>query len=121
MDKPVVAVPAGDKPAELQIFDDQVGDGPEATAGSRVGALRRRRLVDRRAVRRLVGSRRTLDFGLGAGQVIEGWDTGVQGMKVGGRRTLIIPPHQAYGSRGAPGAIAPNETLIFTVDLMDVR
>lgn len=62
-----------------------------------------------------------LDFGLGAGQVIEGWDTGVQGMKVGGRRTLIIPPHQAYGSRGAPGAIAPNETLIFTVDLMDVR
>ena len=55
------------------------------------------------------------------GQVIEGWDTGVQGMKVGGRRTLVIPPHMAYGSRGAPGAIAPNETLIFTVDLMDVR
>ena len=62
-----------------------------------------------------------LDFGLGAGQVIEGWDQGVQGMKVGGRRTLVIPPDMAYGSRGAPGAIAPNETLIFTVDLVDAR
>ena len=62
-----------------------------------------------------------LDFGLGAGQVIPGWDQGVVGMKVGGRRTLVIPPDMAYGNRGAPGAIAPNETLIFTVDLVDAR
>ena len=122
MDKPVVAVPDGDAPSELQIFDDQEGDGTEATAGSRVS-------VHYVGVAWSTGEQfdaswdrgAPLDFGLGAGEVIEGWDTGVQGMKVGGRRTLVIPPHMAYGSRGAPGAIAPNETLIFTVDLMDVR
>lgn len=122
MDKPIVAVPDGDPPSELQVFDDQVGDGPEATAGSRVSvhyvgvAWSNGEQFDASWDR---GA--PLDFGLGAGQAIEGWDQGVQGMKVGGRRTLVIPPHQAYGSRGAPGAIAPNETLIFTVDLMDVR
>ena len=122
MDKPVVAVPAGDKPAELQIFDDQVGDGPEATAGSRVS-------VHYVGVAWSTGEQfdaswdrgAPLDFGLGAGQVIGGWDTGVEGMRGGAGRPLIIPPHQPSGSRGAPGAIAPNETLIFTVDLMDVR
>ena len=59
-------------------------------------------------------------FGLGGGQVIQGWDQGVAGMRVGGRRTLTIPPQLGYGSRGAGGAIAPNETLIFVVDLLDV-
>ena len=62
----------------------------------------------------------SFDFGLGAGQVIAGWDQGVQGMKVGGRRELRIPPHLGYGSRGAGGAIGPNETLIFVVDLLAV-
>ena len=61
-----------------------------------------------------------LDFRLGVGQVIPGWDQGVQGMKVGGRRQLTIPPHLAYGDRGAGGAIKPGETLIFVVDLVDV-
>ena len=62
-----------------------------------------------------------LDFRLGVGQVISGWDQGVQGMKVGGRRRLVIPPHLAYGDRGAGGVIGPGETLIFVVDLVDVR
>ena len=59
-------------------------------------------------------------FGLGRGQVIQGWDDGVQGMKVGGRRRLTIPPHMGYGASGAGGVIAPNETLVFVVDLLAV-
>ena len=60
------------------------------------------------------------DFPLGAGRVIQGWDFGVTGMREGGRRTLIIPPELAYGARGAGGAIGPNETLVFIVDLVKV-
>ncbi|MGD0055023.1 MAG: FKBP-type peptidyl-prolyl cis-trans isomerase [Acidimicrobiales bacterium] len=63
----------------------------------------------------------TFSFRLGAGQVIAGWDRGVAGMRVGGRRRLVIPAHLGYGSRGAGGVIAPGETLIFVVDLVDVR
>jgi peptidylprolyl isomerase len=62
-----------------------------------------------------------LDFRLGVGQVIQGWDQGIVGMKVGGRRKLTIPAHLGYGDRGAGGAIKPGETLIFVVDLVDVR
>src|SRR5680860_1927144 len=62
-----------------------------------------------------------LDFRLGVGQVISGWDQGIQGMKVGGRRRLVIPPQLGYGDRGAGGVIKPGETLIFVVDLLDVR
>ena len=58
-------------------------------------------------------------FTLGAGEVIPGWDEGVEGMKVGGRRQLIIPPRLAYGAEGSPPAIGPNETLIFVIDLLD--
>lgn len=60
------------------------------------------------------------DFELGAGQVIRGWDQGVVGMRIGGRRRLVIPAHLAYGERGASGVIAPNETLIFVVDLLEL-
>ena len=63
----------------------------------------------------------TFKFGLGKGQVIRGWDEGVAGMKVGGRRRITIPPDMAYGARGAGGAIGPNETLVFVVDLVSVR
>jgi peptidylprolyl isomerase len=62
-----------------------------------------------------------LSFRLGVGQVISGWDAGIEGMRVGGRRQLVIPPHLAYGDAGAGSAIAPGETLIFVVDLVDVR
>jgi peptidylprolyl isomerase len=65
--------------------------------------------------------RSTFDFRLGAGEVIQGWDLGVAGMKVGGRRRLTIPAHLGYGSRGAGGVIKPNETLVFVVDLVAVR
>lgn len=63
----------------------------------------------------------TLDFTLGTGRVIKGWDMGLVGMRVGGRRKLVIPPHLAYGDRGAGGIIQPGETLIFIVDMMAVR
>lgn len=60
-------------------------------------------------------------FTLGAGEVIKGWDQGVEGMKVGGRRELLLPPELAYGAEGSPPSIGPNETLIFTIDLLAVK
>ena len=115
--KPDVTIP--DVPsADLQIEDLVEGDGAEANAGMQV-------TVDyvgvswSTTVRRLV-NRNDITFGLGAGQVIQGWDQGVQGMKVGGRRRLTIPPDMGYGQFGAGGVIGPNETLVFVVDLRSV-
>lgn len=121
-DRPVVTIPDGPPPADLVIDDVTVGDGAEATAGTRV-------------VVHYVGSAwstgkefdaswnrgDTFDFCLGAGEVIGGWDQGVAGMRVGGRRRLTIPPHLGYGSRGAGGVIKGGETLVFVVDLVAVR
>ncbi len=120
--KPEVTVPTGNPPAELLIEDLVVGDGHEATAGKSVE-------VHYVGVSWSTGTefdaswtrRETFSFGLGAGMVISGWDQGVQGMKIGGRRRLTIPPHLGYGTRGAGGAIGPNETLIFVVDLIDAQ
>ena len=121
-DKPEVTVRAGEAPpAELVIEDLASGDGAEATPGSTctmhyVG-------VSHRTGKQFDASwdrGDTFSFRLGQGQVIQGWDQGVAGMKVGGRRRLTIPPELAYGSRGAGGVIGPDETLVFVVDLLGV-
>jgi peptidylprolyl isomerase len=120
--KPNVEVPAGDPPTELVVDDLIVGEGPEATPGQQVS-------VHYVGVAHSNGkefdssySRNTpFSFGLGAGQVIQGWDKGVAGMRVGGRRQLTIPSNLAYGDRGAGGVIKPGETLVFVVDLLGVR
>jgi peptidylprolyl isomerase len=119
--KPTVTVPAGPAPAELQVEDIVVGDGETAVAGKPVS-------VHYVGVAYSTGKQfdaswdngSPLPFTLGAGQVIQGWDKGVAGMKVGGRRKLTIPPGLAYGAGGYPPVIAPNETLIFVVDLLKV-
>jgi peptidylprolyl isomerase len=121
-EKPEIDFPGTTPPSELEITDLTVGDGAEATAGSTV-------------VAHYVGVAHSngeefdasynrgepLSFRLGVGQVISGWDAGIEGMRVGGRRQLVIPPHLAYGDTGAGSAIGPGETLIFVVDLVDVR
>jgi peptidylprolyl isomerase len=121
MNKPEIDFFDPEPPADLVITDVTVGDGEEAKAGQTVS-------VHYVGVAHSTGeefdasyNRGTpLQFRLGVGQVIAGWDTGVQGMKVGGRRQLVIPPHLGYGSRGAGGVIKPGETLIFVVDLLGV-
>ncbi|MFI7214003.1 FKBP-type peptidyl-prolyl cis-trans isomerase [Micromonospora maritima] len=122
MDKPEVGPIEGTPPADLVIEDITVGDGPEARPGQLAS-------VHYVGVAHSTGREfdaswnrgETFEFPLGGGQVIAGWDQGVIGMKVGGRRRLTIPPHLGYGARGAGGVIKPNETLVFVVDLLGVR
>lgn len=122
IDKPEVDFPGGEPPADLEIKDIWEGDGPVAKAGDTVQ-------VHYVGVAFSTGeefdaswNRGTpLGFQLGAGQVIAGWDQGVQGMKVGGRRRLDIPAALGYGAQGAPPVIAPNESLIFVCDLVAVH
>lgn len=121
MDKPEIDFFDPEPPSDLVATDVTEGDGAEASSGATVS-------VHYVGVAHSSGeefdasyNRGTpLTFRLGAGQVISGWDQGVQGMKVGGRRQLVIPPHLGYGDRGAGGVIKPGETLIFVVDLLDV-
>ncbi|WP_416904570.1 FKBP-type peptidyl-prolyl cis-trans isomerase [Micromonospora echinospora] len=122
MNKPEVGPIEGAPPADLVVEDITVGDGPEAERGQVV-------TVHYVGVSHSTGREfdaswnrgETFEFGLGAGQVIAGWDQGVVGMRVGGRRRLTIPPHLGYGNRGAGGVIKPGETLVFVVDLLGVR
>jgi peptidylprolyl isomerase len=122
MSKPEVTIPEGSPSYQLELEDITVGEGEEAKSGS---------LVEVHYVGVSWKSGKQFDaswdrgdtfkFGLGKGQVIRGWDEGVQGMKVGGRRKITIPPDMAYGKRGAGGVIGPDETLVFVVDLIGVR
>ncbi len=122
MDKPDVGPIDGEPPADLLIEEITVGDGAEAQPGQFVN-------VHYVGVAHSTGKEfdasynrgEAFAFPLGAGRVIAGWDQGVAGMKVGGRRKLTIPPHLGYGAQGAPGAIKPNETLVFVVDLLGVQ
>lgn len=108
----------------LQYEDTLVGEGAEAKAGQRVSVHYTGWLYkDGVKGAKFDSSKDRGDpfgFGLGGGQVIKGWDEGVQGMKVGGARTLIIPPELGYGARGAGGVIPPNATLVFDVELLGV-
>jgi peptidylprolyl isomerase len=122
-EKPQVDVPSGQAPSyQLELEDITVGDGDEAVKGRIVE-------VHYVGVSWKTGKQfdaswdrgDTFKFGLGKGQVIAGWDQGVAGMKVGGRRRITIPPALAYGKRGAGAAIGPDETLVFVVDLIGVR
>ena len=121
MRKPAVTIPDENPPGELVVDDLTVGDGDEAVAGQQVR-------VHYVGVSWSTGEQfdaswdrmEPFAFGLGQGQVISGWDEGVQGMRVGGRRRLTIPPDKGYGAAGAGGVIAPNETLVFVVDLLGV-
>jgi peptidylprolyl isomerase len=121
MERPEVDPPEGDIPFELGVDDLTVGDGDEATPGKKV-------TVHYVGVSFLTGEQfdaswdrgQPFEFKLGKGQVIPGWDQGVAGMRVGGRRRLTIPSALAYGARGAGGVIKPNEPLVFVVDLLAV-
>jgi peptidylprolyl isomerase len=121
VDKPEIEFFDPEPPTDLVVTDITEGEGPEATSGSTVE-------VHYVGVTHSTGEEfdasynrgQPLSFRLGVGQVISGWDQGVTGMKVGGRRQLVIPPHLGYGDRGAGGVIGPGETLIFVVDLLGV-
>jgi peptidylprolyl isomerase len=120
-ERPQIDKPAGDIPFELGTDDLMVGEGEEATAGKKVS-------VHYVGVAFSTGEEfdaswnrgQPFEFKLGKGQVIPGWDAGVLGMRVGGRRKLTIPSAMAYGARGAGGVIAPHEPLVFVVDLLAV-
>lgn len=112
----------------LQITDVKEGTGAEATKGTMVsvhytGWLYNAAAADKHGAK-FDSSRdrnQPFEFNLGAGQVIRGWDEGFAGMKIGGQRTLVIPPAMGYGSRGAGGVIPPNATLVFDVELLGVK
>jgi FKBP-type peptidyl-prolyl cis-trans isomerase len=105
----------------LQIVDATVGTGAEATPGRRVKVHYTGTLMDGSKFDSSRDRNEPFEFHLGAGEVIRGWDEGVSGMKVGGRRLLTIPPGMGYGARGAGGVIPPNATLLFDVELLNVR
>ena len=121
-DKPEIDFPEGPAPTALQVEDVTEGVGAEAAPGTTA-------VVHYVGVAYSTGEEfdsswnrgEPFSFPLGAGAVIAGWDRGVVGMKVGGRRRLVIPPDLAYGDRGAGAVISPGETLIFMVDLLDIR
>ena len=107
-------------PTKLVIEDLTVGTGQTAAAGQKVKVHYTGWLTDGKKFDSSKDRNDPFEFGLGGGQVIRGWDEGVQGMKVGGKRLLVIPAALGYGARGAGGVIPPNATLLFEVDLLGV-
>ncbi len=105
----------------LKYWDTKVGTGATATAGHKVKVHYTGWLTNGKKFDSSVDRGQPFEFQLGAGQVIKGWDEGVAGMKVGGKRRLEIPPALGYGSQGAGGVIPPNATLLFDVELLDVK
>jgi FKBP-type peptidyl-prolyl cis-trans isomerase len=105
----------------LEYWDVKVGTGAVAQTGQHVKVDYTGWLTNGKKFDSSVGSGHPFELMLGAGQVIKGWDEGIVGMKVGGKRQLHIPPDLAYGAKGYPGAIPPNATLIFDVQLLDVK
>ncbi|HEX3323845.1 MAG TPA: FKBP-type peptidyl-prolyl cis-trans isomerase [Solirubrobacterales bacterium] len=120
--KPKVTVPKGAPPKQLEIKELEEGTGAEAKAGDEVTvqyvgvSYKNGKEFDSSWSRN-----EPFPLTLGAGSVIPGWEQGIEGMKVGGRRELIIPPELAYGETGYPPSIAPNETLVFVIDLLEVN
>ena len=125
-DKPVLT--SNSNITELQKNDTLVGSGREAEPGFNVtvhytGWLYDDKAADKKGTKfdSSVDRKEPFKFDLGAGQVIQGWDEGFAGMKIGGKRTLTIPSEMGYGARGAGGVIPPNATLVFDVELLDVK
>ncbi len=116
-----VSGPGQSTPDGLEYWDIKVGTGPTAEPGHTVQVQYTGWLVDGKKFDSSVDRHEPFSFTLGQGQVIKGWDEGVAGMKVGGKRQLRIPPSLGYGSRGAGGVIPPNATLIFDVELVSVQ
>jgi peptidylprolyl isomerase len=119
--KPEVEVPSGASPKQLEETDLIEGTGPEAKSGDKVTVQYVGVGFDSGKEFDASWNRgEPFSFTLGASEVIPGWDQGVEGMKVGGQRELVIPPELAYGEAGAPPAIGPNETLVFVIDLIEL-
>ena len=119
--KPTVDVPGGPAPTELVIEDVEEGDGAEAESGDQVSVNYVGVLYDSgKEFDASFDRGQPFEFQLGMGGVIPGWDQGVEGMKVGGRRRLVIPPDLGYGAQGSPPTIPPNATLVFVIDLLSV-
>jgi FKBP-type peptidyl-prolyl cis-trans isomerase len=106
---------------DLKIEDPLVGTGAEAKPGNKVSVHYTGWLTDGKEFDSSKKAGRPFQFQLGAGQVIQGWERGVAGMKVGGKRKLTVPPQMGYGERGAGGVIPPNATLVFEIELLNVE
>jgi len=114
-------MPKTENVTELKKEDLKVGTGTEALKGKNVSVHYTGWLTDGKKFDSSLDRGRPFEFALGSGQVIRGWDEGVAGMKVGGKRKLTIPPDMGYGARGAGNAIPPNATLVFEVELLGVK